>query len=77
MRKQVDELCIALFDRWCERRELTALRYLLHVWPFSPAARQPIKTVSAALSDLSMFHREVLDNRDRELIGCVLALAGA
>jgi hypothetical protein len=76
LRKQVDEICIALFDRWCERHELTPLLYLLHAWPFFPATPQPVKTVSAALSDLSRFHREALDNRDRELIAGVLALAG-
>jgi hypothetical protein len=76
LRKQVDDLCIALFDRWCERRELIALLYLLHAWPFFPSTPQPVKAVSAALSDLSMFHREALDNRDRELIASVLALAG-
>jgi hypothetical protein len=25
LRKQLDDVCIALFDRWCERRELTPL----------------------------------------------------
>jgi hypothetical protein len=76
LRKQVDELCIALFDRWCERRELTPLLYLLHAWPFLPTTPQPVKTVSAALGDLPRFHGETLDNRDRELIASVLALAG-
>lgn len=75
-RKQVDDICIVLFDRWCERRELTPLIYLLHAWPFFASTRHPVKTISAALRDLSRFHREVLDNGDRELIANVLALAG-
>ncbi|MGT2477266.1 hypothetical protein [Paraburkholderia terrae] len=76
LRKQVDELCIALFDRWCERRELTPLLYLLHAWPFFPSTPEPIKAISAALGDLSRFHREALDIRERELIARVFALAG-
>lgn len=76
LRKQVDELCLALFDRWCERRELTPLLYLLHAWPFFPSTPEPVNAISAALGDLSRFHREALDNRDQELIARVLALAG-
>jgi hypothetical protein len=37
LRKRVDDLCIALFDRWCERREITPLIYLLHAWPLFPS----------------------------------------
>ncbi|MHB9841768.1 hypothetical protein Q8F57_044040 [Paraburkholderia terrae] len=75
MRNQVDELCIALFDRWCERREITPLIYLLYAWPFFASTPQPVRTVLAALDDLSRFHREALDDGDQELIARVLALA--
>ncbi|MFL9965181.1 hypothetical protein PQR02_29850 [Paraburkholderia sediminicola] len=76
LRKQVDDLCIALFDRWCERRAITPLIYLLHAWPFFPSTPQPVKTVSAALRELLKFHLEALDHGDRELIASVNALAG-
>jgi len=74
LRKQVDDLCIELFDRWCQRRELAPLVYLLHVWPFSPSTPFPFEAVSAALRDLSRFHTEALDNGDRELIASIHAL---
>ncbi|TDN62085.1 hypothetical protein [Paraburkholderia sp. BL10I2N1] len=76
LRKQLDDLCIELFDRWCERRELTPLLYLLHAWPLLPSTPHPVRLVSAALRDLSSFHSEALDNTDQELIVSVLALAG-
>ncbi|MBP0588303.1 hypothetical protein J8I87_00910 [Paraburkholderia sp. LEh10] len=75
VRKQVDDLCIVLFDRWCERREITPLLYLLHAWPLLPSTPHPVRLVCSALRDLSRFHREALDNEDQELIASVLALA--
>ncbi len=76
LRKEADDLCIALFDRWCERRAITPLSYLLHSWPILPSAPHSIKAVSRALHDLSMFHSEALDDKERELIASLKALAG-
>ncbi|MDH6147655.1 MULTISPECIES: hypothetical protein [Paraburkholderia] len=76
LRKEVDDLCIALFDRWCERREITPLIYLLHAWPFLPSPSHPVRVVSRTLHDLSRFHSEALDDNERELITSVKALAG-
>lgn len=76
LRKQVDDLCILLFDRWCERREITPLLYLLHAWPLLPSTPHPARLVCSALRDLSRFHREALDNEDQELIASILALGG-
>ncbi|MFL9935464.1 hypothetical protein P0D88_41755 [Paraburkholderia sp. RL18-103-BIB-C] len=76
LRKPVDDLCIALFDRWCERREITPLIYLLHAWPFFPSKSHPVKRLSAALNDLTRFHAETLDDKDRELIDKVQAITG-
>ena len=76
LRKQIDDLCIALFDRWCERREITPLIYLLHAWPLFPSKPHPVKRLAAALRDLSTFHTETLDDMDRELIDNVHAITG-
>ncbi|WP_206996556.1 hypothetical protein [Trinickia mobilis] len=74
LHRQIDELCIALFDRWCERRELTPLIYLLHAWPFYPATLRPIETLSAALRELLIFHADTVDELDRQLIGDIHAI---
>jgi hypothetical protein len=76
LQKQVDDLCIVLFDRWCERREITPLIYLLHVWPLVPSKPPSVKRLAAALRDLSMFHTETLDDMDRALIDHVHAITG-
>lgn len=67
-RGQIDDLCIALFNHWCERRELIPLVYLLHVWPFLPTTPHPVGALSAALRDLLVFHDETIDDRGRQLI---------
>lgn len=76
LRGQVDDLCIALFDYWCERRELTPLIYLLHAWPFLPSTPRAVETLSAALRDLRIFHEETLDDLGRQLIDDIQALGG-
>ncbi|WP_128598204.1 hypothetical protein [Paraburkholderia kirstenboschensis] len=75
LRDEANDVCIVLFDRWCERREITPLIYLLHAWPFLPSASHPVRAVSRALNELSKFHSEALDDQDRELIASVKALA--
>ncbi|WP_296660672.1 hypothetical protein [Paraburkholderia sp.] len=74
LRAQVNELCIALFDHWCERRELTPLIYLLHAWPFLPSMHRPVEMLAASLRDLLLFHDEALDDRGRQLIGDIRTL---
>jgi hypothetical protein len=76
LRRQADDLCVALFDRWCERREITPLTYLLHAWHLFPSKPHPVRRLAATLRDLSMFHAEMLDDMDRELIDNVHAITG-
>lgn len=75
VRGQVDDLCNALFDHWCERRELIPLVYLLHVWPFLPTTPHPVGALSAALHDLLVFHDEAIDDRGRQLIDDIRTFA--
>jgi hypothetical protein len=74
--KKIDELCTVMFDRWCDRRELLALVYLLHAWPLVPSSPRPVKTLLASLCELSTFHAEALDDFDRRLINDLQALQG-
>jgi hypothetical protein len=32
--ERIDGICCRLFDRWCERRAVLPLAYLMHSWPF-------------------------------------------
>jgi hypothetical protein len=76
VRRRVEELCIALFEHWCERRELIPLAYLLHVWPFLPTTPHAVGALSAALHDLLVFHDEAIDDRGRQLIDDIRTLDG-
>jgi len=75
LRGQVNDLCTELFDRWCERREITPLVYLLHAWPILPSTPRPVEALSAALHDLRIFHAEALDDLDHQLIEEIQVLA--
>jgi len=76
LRGRVDDLCIVLFDRWCERRELTPLVYLLYAWPFFALTRHSVETLAAVLRELLIFHEDALDDLDRELIANIHKLTG-
>ena len=75
LRGQVNDLCIELFDRWCERRELTPLVYLLHAWPILPSTPRAIEALLGALRDLRIFHAEALDDLEHQLIDTIQVLA--
>ena len=75
LREQVDDVCIELFDRWCERRELTPLVYLLHAWPILPSTPQAVEALLAALRELRISHAEALDDLDQKLIEEIQVLA--
>jgi hypothetical protein len=46
--KQIDDVCILLFDRWCERSEITPLLYLLHAWRLLPSMLRAASLYSAS-----------------------------
>jgi hypothetical protein len=37
---ELNELCLALFDGWCERRCVISLANLLHGWPLGLLSQQ-------------------------------------
>ena len=70
-----------LTDSWCDRRALTALRYLLPAYPVPPAdltqgeTPNPLQALLIALKDVRAFAREELTEPEHLLINdCVLAL---
>jgi hypothetical protein len=51
LRKQLDDVCMVLFDRKCERK-VKPLFYLLHAWPILPSSTHPVRRVFAVRRDL-------------------------
>jgi hypothetical protein len=60
----IDDLCLRLFDRWCECRELLPLSYLLHVWPISDAQAHRLRKMQDTIDELLTSNRTTLSQRD-------------
>lgn len=65
---EIDELCMILFNRWCERKSVTPLAYLMHSWPMPSRASHVIRRLSETLKELEMFHAESLTFEERRLL---------
>lgn len=72
----VDNCCALLFERWCERRCVVPLAYLMRVWPMADPGSHQAQRLLGALRDLLRFNAEMLDANDRRLIRHALAAAG-
>ena len=79
--ERIDELCVRLFELWCEERKLVPLAYLLHCWPLTGHDAGAIKRLADAMSDLSRFQPGKLSTRESivvsEVIGSAREVVGA
>ncbi|TDY21950.1 hypothetical protein B0G81_2190 [Paraburkholderia sp. BL6665CI2N2] len=71
---EIDDLCMVLFDRWCERRSILPLAYLMHSWPMPTKAFQVIQRLSGTLKELELFHADTLTAEERRLLGDLVDL---
>jgi hypothetical protein len=67
------ELCLRLFDTWCEKRSVIPLAYLMHVWPVSGSGADARSRVLCALGDLQKWHADALSQEEHRMIGRLLA----
>lgn len=78
--ERIDELCIRLFELWCEERKLVPLAYLLHCWPLTGHDAVAVKRLADAMSDLCQFQTPKLGTREsmlaREIIGYAREIIG-
>ncbi|MGF6379936.1 hypothetical protein QF000_005626 [Paraburkholderia atlantica] len=78
---ELNELCLALFDGWCERRCVIPLAYLLHVWPIVDATQRSFKRLRDNLRDLECWHLNDLSDEDsgriRYLLGVLSQQTGS
>ncbi|ANB75627.1 hypothetical protein [Paraburkholderia phytofirmans] len=72
---EIENLCGTLFDRWCEKRSVVPLAYLMHSWPLAAPTPLRIMRLSCVLRDLMNAYCESLDVDDRQLIHTVVAIA--
>ena len=72
---EIENLCGTLFDRWCEKRSVLPLAYLMNSWPLHAPTQPRIRHLSCGLRDLMDSHLESLDGDDQQLIRAVVAVA--
>jgi hypothetical protein len=64
----VEQICLTLFDRWCEQRNVIALTYLMHGWPLTRDDPSLIGRLVQSLRELVEHHHESLLNEEIALL---------
>lgn len=59
--ESIDEICLHLFDQWCESRSVTPLAYLMHCWPLTDRRAPSVKRLCETLWELGRQHPDALD----------------
>ena len=72
---QIEACCLALFDRWCEKRRVVPLAYLMYAWPIPTPTPPLIRRLSRSLHDLMLSHSDSLDVDECRLIEDAIAIA--
>lgn len=65
---EVDNICLRLFDTWCEQRNVLPLAYLMHAWPLVASTTGGSERLCSSLRELATYHPEVLASHERGLI---------
>ncbi|WP_321813947.1 MULTISPECIES: hypothetical protein [unclassified Paraburkholderia] len=65
---ELEQLCAALFERWCERRSVIPLTFLMRNWPIVSPSTPNFHSLSLSLEQLAICEDDALDLDDRKLI---------
>jgi hypothetical protein len=65
-------MCLALFDRWCEQRNVLALAYLMYGWPLAGDDPSLVRRLVQSLRELGEHHHEALLSEEHALLGLIL-----
>jgi hypothetical protein len=66
--REMERLCLQIFDRWCEQRNVIPLAYLFHAWPIVMSDRVARTRLLNTLQDLRHFHADALTPDDESVI---------
>jgi hypothetical protein len=72
---EMEEICLALFDSWCETRSVLPIAYLMHAWPIVDRSRFGAVRLAATLRDLIKFHPQSVSAKEKDSIVRVIELA--
>jgi hypothetical protein len=67
-----DRICLTLFDRWCEQRNVLALAYLMYGWPLTGDDPSLVRRLVQSLHEFGKHHHEALQSKDAELLDMLM-----
>lgn len=73
MPKKLDELCLELFESFCERRSIVALAYLMHGWPLVVQNATTCRRLLDNLVELGRWHLSELVESEKILVDQIIA----
>jgi hypothetical protein len=68
----VERICLTLFDRWCQQRNVLALAYLMYGWPLTGNDPSLVRRLLRSLLELREFHHEELLSEEVALLSSLL-----
>jgi hypothetical protein len=71
---RIHRCCLTLFHRWCEKRSVVKLAYLMHGWPLPTSAPPQIARLSSSLLELMRSYPESFDVEDRHMLADVVLM---
>lgn len=72
---ELELLCGTLFERWCDRRSVIPLAYLMQNWPIVSPSPPRFRSLSCSLRQLAVSESDSLDTDDRRLIASLVTIA--
>lgn len=68
----IEQICLTLFDQWCEQRNVLALAYLMYGWPLTNDDPSSVRRLLQSLRELGEHQHETLPSEEIALIDLLL-----
>ncbi|MDR6376149.1 hypothetical protein [Paraburkholderia caledonica] len=72
---KIDELCLELFNHFCDRRRVVPLAFLMTHWPIMEVSPISVWRIAETMNELRTWHTELLTEDEKRLIGDLIDLA--
>jgi hypothetical protein len=72
---EMNDLCLQLFDRWCEARSVVPLSYLMAAWPIAVPEPPSARHLSDVLRSLMSAHSDCLETDERQIAEKLIGVA--
>jgi hypothetical protein len=72
---EMNNLCLQLFDRWCETRSVIPFAYLMKAWPIAVPDPPSMMHLSDVLRNLTAAHSDCLETDERQIAEKLIGVA--